>query len=112
MNSHVALNLAMLLFLPWYAILGAMFWIYPRQPRHAARRWFDATSLAVAVVAAFAGTHWGFLHASPSPGVLWKQLLATSVSYGLFLAVLALAIAVRRRWLARVEPGPDPKSGA
>jgi len=31
--------------------------------------------------------------------VMWKQVLATSVSYGLFLAVLTLAIVVRRQWL-------------
>jgi len=101
MNPLVALNLALILFLPWYLILGGLFWFYPRQPRDAARRLFDLGSLALALFAAAMGTYWGMTHADPQPGVMWKQVLATSVSYGLFLAVLTLAILVRRPWLRR-----------
>lgn len=101
MNPLVALNLALILFLPWYLILGGLFWFYPRQPRDAARRGFDLGSLALALFAAAMGTYWGMAHADPQPGVMWKQVLATSVSYGLFLAVLTLAIVVRRAWLRR-----------
>lgn len=114
MNPHIAANLALILFLPWYAILGALFWLYPRQPRHAARRVFDAASLALALLAAAIGTSWGITHANPQPGVMWKQVLATSVSYGLFLAVLAVALVVRRRWLPRATAANAPvlSSGA
>ena len=101
MNPLIAHNLAIILFLPWYAILGALFWLYPRQPRHTARRLFDATSLLLALAAAAAGAAWGIEHANPQPGVLWRQVLATSVSYGMFLGVLAVALVVRTRWLRR-----------
>lgn len=108
MNSHVAANLALILFLPWYAILGVLFWCYPRQPRHAARRLFDAASLALALLAAAVGTAWGITHANPQPGVMWKQVLATSVSYGLFLGVLTVALVVRTRWLRRAPTSDAP----
>ncbi len=99
MNPLIASNLALILFLPWYAILGALFWFYPRQPRDGARRLFDVASLALALAAAAAGTSWGLANANPQPGVMWRQVLATSVSYGLFLAMLTLALLVRRVWL-------------
>ena len=35
MNPFVELNLALILFLPWFAILGVLYWMFPRQPRHA-----------------------------------------------------------------------------
>ena len=101
MNPWLELNLAMILFLPWYAILGALFWIYPRQPRHAARHAFDVASLALATAAAVLGTWWGFRNADATWGAMWKQVLATSLSYGLFLLVLTIAIIVRQRWIAR-----------
>jgi len=110
MNPLVALNLALILFLPWYLILGGLFWFYPRQPRDAARRLFDLGSLMLALFAAAMGTYWGMTHADPQPGVMWKQVLATSVSYGLFLAVLTLAIVVRRQWLrGRTNEGATGK---
>ncbi len=34
MAPAVELNLALLLFLPWFAILGTLYWWLPRQPRH------------------------------------------------------------------------------
>ena len=51
MSPLVETNLALVLFLPWFVILGVLFWVYPRQPRDARRRVFDAVSLLVAVVA-------------------------------------------------------------
>ena len=32
---------------------------------------------------------------------MWKQVFATSVGYGVFLALLLVAFIVRRRWLVR-----------
>ena len=46
MNPLIEYNLALILFLPWFLILGALYWIYPRQPRHAARVMFDIAALA------------------------------------------------------------------
>lgn len=95
MNAQVELNLALILFLPWFAILAALYWIYPRQPRGASRRLFDTAALVLATALSAWGMHWGFLNADPDAGAIWKQVLATSVAYGLFLMVMTLAIAVR-----------------
>jgi hypothetical protein len=99
MNPTVEFNLALILFLPWFAILGALFWIYPRVPRNGARRVFDAASLLLSLAAAAGGMAWGLLTADPTAGKMWKQVLATSVAYGLFLGVMTLAAWVRHRWL-------------
>lgn len=99
MNRLVELNLALLLFLPWFAILGTLYWMYPRQPRPARRRWLDAGALALAVLAFVATMHWGHGWADRGYGRMWQQIVATSVAYGMFLGVLAVAIWLRRRWL-------------
>ncbi|HST45179.1 MAG TPA: hypothetical protein VLK29_08140, partial [Luteimonas sp.] len=85
MNPNVALNLALILFLPWFAILGTLFWIYPRAPRGAPRVLFDLASLALAVAAAALGMYWSMANADPQAGAIWKQVLASTLSYGLFL---------------------------
>jgi hypothetical protein len=95
MNEGVQLNLALILFLPWYAILGGLYWFYPRQPRTRGRRLFDVGALVLTLLASVAAMHWGFLTADTSVGVLWKQVLATSVSYGAFMAALAAAFFLR-----------------
>lgn len=101
MSPLVSLNLALILFLPWLLILGVLYWVYPRQPRHGARRWFDTLALAAALAAFVLTMHWGYRNADTSYGGMWPQILATSVSYGAFLLVLGLAFGLRRRWLAR-----------
>ena len=101
MPPQVELNLALILFIPWFSILAALFWLFPRQPRDWRRTAFDLGSLALATAAAFAGTHWGMRHADPEAAAIWKQVLATSVGYGMFLLVLVLAIAARRGVLRR-----------
>ncbi len=103
MHPQVELNLALILFLPWFTILAALFWIYPRTPRGLARRLFDGASLALALGAAAAGMYWSMANADRSVGHMWQQVLATSVSYGLFLLVLTVALVVRWRWLRRVR---------
>jgi hypothetical protein len=101
MNALVELNLAAILFAPWFLILGVLFWLYPRQPRPRGRRWFDAGSLALSLLAFVLTMHWGHGWADPGYGHMWKQIVATSASYGAFLGVLAIAFQVRRRWLRR-----------
>ena len=105
MSPNVQLNLAMILFLPWFAILGSLFWIYPRTPRTRARNAFDLASLALALVAAVLGTWWSFANADLSVGTLWRQLLASTISYGLFLGVMVLALWVRHRWITHPRGG-------
>lgn len=101
MSPQVELNLALILFIPWFSILAALFWLFPSQPRDWRRRVFDLASLALATVGAVAGTHWGMGHADPGANAIWKQVLATSVGYGMFLLVLVFAIAARRVVLRR-----------
>jgi hypothetical protein len=102
MNPLVELNLAAILFAPWFAILAVLYWLYPRQPRTAARRWFDAGALVLAVLVFFAALHWAQGWADRGYGRMWQQIVGTSVSYGAFLAVLTIAFFWRRRWLRRV----------
>ena len=99
MNPLVELNLALILFLPWFTILAVLFWKFPRAPRGWARTLFDSTSLLLAVVAAAVGMYWSMANADPTFGHMWQQVLATSVSYGLFLLVVTVALLVRGRWL-------------
>lgn len=109
MNPLVELNLALILFTPWFAILGGLYWIYPRRPIRAGRRRFDLASLALALVAAVVGMYWSMENADARFGHMWAQVLASSVSYGAFLLVMTLAFFVRRRWLASA---PDPLTAA
>ena len=99
MNPLIEYNLALILFLPWFLILGALYWIYPRQPRHAARVMFDIAALALSVVAFVASIHWSHDNASGGHGRIWPQVLAGSLGYGVWLAGVTLACLVRRGWL-------------
>ena len=91
--------LALLLFLPWFAVLGSLFWYYPRQPRTRRRRWTDAAWLAAALLASGVAVSIG--HASAGgfagAGPIWAQVLAVLYGYGAFLAVLVLGLWLRRR---------------
>lgn len=105
MNPLVEANLALILFLPWFLILGALYWIYPRQPRTAGRRLFDVAALALSLVAFMASVHWAFGMVDPAQGKMWQQIVVTSVGYGVFLLVLALAVLLRRRvWRVGAVP--------
>lgn len=99
MNETVQINLALILFLPWYVILAVLYWMYPRQPRTLARWLFDVASLTAATAATVASMHWSFLSADTSVDRMWPQVLATSVSYGVFLAVMTAAFFLRRQWI-------------
>lgn len=101
MNAAVQLNLALILFLPWFLILGALYWLFPRQPRNAARIAFDLAALALSVVAFVVAIHWSQDIADTRYGRMWPQVLATSVGYGVFLAIMTAAFLVRRAWLRR-----------
>lgn len=96
--------LALILFLPWFAILSALFWIYPRQPRGRARRLFDALALLLSVLVFLLALLWSFEQADRSHGHLWPQILATSVGYGAYLAVMGAAFFFRRAWFKRQPP--------
>jgi len=94
--------LSLLLFLPWFALLGTLYWCYPRTPRPLARRVFDAVVLLAALALSIGGMHWGYGAgaADTRGGPIWRQVLAVLYAYGAFLAVLAVAIPLRMRLLA------------
>ncbi len=95
--------LSLLLFLPWFVLLGALYWLFPRQPRDAARRAFDAIALLLAFVLSIAAMLWGH-HigvVQSDAGPIWRQVLAVLYAYGAFLAVLVGAILLRTPWLAQ-----------
>ena len=97
MNQLSAMpDLALILFAPWFLILSVLYWLYPRQPRNAKRRWFDAVALAVALLAFIATLHWSHAYADRQYGAMWPQILATSAGYGVYLLVLTAAVFIRR----------------
>jgi hypothetical protein len=119
MNETIQLNLAFILFLPWYVILAALYWAFPRRPRTLARWGFDVASLTLASLATIASTQWSYRHADSSIDAIWPQVLATAVSYGVFLGVMTAACLLRRHYIvaphaARVaRDAPNPSlSGA
>ena len=99
MNPLVELNLPLVLFLPWFEILGPLYWLFPRQPRNAAGRLFDVAALVVVSIAIVLSVHWAHANADPAYGKMWRQILATAVGYGVFLMALATAFLVRGKWL-------------
>jgi hypothetical protein len=96
MNPLVELNLALILFLPWYLILGVLFWRYRPRPVSTRGRLFDAAALLLALLAAAIGGWWSFRHADAAAGAIWRQVLASVVGYGMFLLVLTIAFLGRR----------------
>lgn len=112
MSPLFALNLSLLLLLPWYLVLGAVFWRTRRKPATAAQRAFDAASLLLALLLAALGGYWSLASADPAAGAIWKQVLASLVGYGLFLLVLALAFGLRARAASRMDSAPSRRATA
>lgn len=101
MSPLVELNLSLILFLPWFAILAWLYWWFPRQPRTTARIGYDSAALGLAIAAFVVSIHWSHANADPLYGKLWQQILATALGYGVFLITLALAVGIRALWLRR-----------
>jgi hypothetical protein len=103
MSSQVQLHLALILFLPWFAILGGLYWFYPRTPRTHARRMFDIAALLIAIAAFVVTIRWGHAIAEPTgtAGNIWRQVVATASGYVVFLALMTAAWFLRRRLLLR-----------
>ena len=69
-----------------------------------------SVGVVVATVAAAAGMYWSFYNADPHAGAIWKQVLASSVSYGMFLLVMTIAILMRWKLLrTALAPPPAPR---
>lgn len=95
MSPAVELNLALILFLPWFLVLGVLFWVYPRQPRGGARRAYDIAAMLLALAAFVYSLHWASDVADPDYGRMWAQILATAIGYGVYLAVMTVAFFLR-----------------
>ena len=89
--------LSLLLFLPWFVVLGGLYGWFPRQPRGRKRRWFDAAVLLLALIASIAAMHHGYAlgMADVHAGAIWKQVLSVLYAYGAFLAIITAAVLLR-----------------
>jgi hypothetical protein len=90
--------LALILFAPWFALLGWVYWVFPRS--HAvtpARRRFDIAVLAIALAATIGAMLGAYRMPWADTGSLWPQVIATLAAYHAFLLVLAVGWFVRGR---------------
>ena len=101
MPGHIPIDLAFILFLPAFCLVGTLYWLYPRAPRGNMRRIADLAVLALAVIASIGAMRWGFRSANGVGGNVWKQVLATLLAYGCFLTVLGTGALLRSFWLRR-----------
>jgi len=104
MNATVELTLSLILFLPWFLVISALFWLFPRKPRPAWRNGFNLVAVLVATALSYYAMRWGFLNADPDAGAIWKQVLACLAAYGAFLAVIGVAFVVRKLLLGKAAP--------
>lgn len=93
--------LAITLLAPWFIVLGGVFWAFPRGVRTRARNAFDAIALLLAGGGSFAGMNWAYRSANTDVGAQWRQIFAALVAYGVFLAVMTAALALRMALLRR-----------
>ncbi len=100
MHPLVETGLAFILFLPTFAILGVLYWVYPRQPRNRARTLADVAVLIGAAAISIWAMRWGFAAVAGSAGHMWQQIIATLMAYGVFLTSMLVATLVRA-WLLR-----------
>lgn len=101
MNAFFETGLAFLLFLPTFAIVGALYCALPRRPRPALRWALDLAVLALAAALSIVAMRWGLHAGSGRGGAMWKQVVATLCAYGAFLGTLGLALPLRAAWLRR-----------
>jgi TRAP-type C4-dicarboxylate transport system permease small subunit len=102
MNSPFEIGLAFILFFPVFCIIGVLYCAFPRRPRGGMRLLGDLLVLIVAAVLSIFAMRWGFHAAVGIAGPLWKQIVATLLAYGMFLAVVCLALPIRAAWFRRV----------
>ena len=89
--------LALLLFLPTFAIFVWLYWSFPRRlPKTAARRRFDLVAVLLASLLSTLALGWAYEHDFGAFGPIFKQVAATLAAYHVFPVVLAIAWFVRR----------------
>ena len=94
--------LALILFAPWFAIIGWVYWNYPKSHVVSpSRRRLDVGALLLAVALSAAAMHWSYFLPFENAGPIWSQVIATLAGYHAFLIVLAIALAWRSRQFKR-----------
>jgi hypothetical protein len=96
--------LALVLFAPWFALLGWVYWAFPRT--HVvtpARRRFDVAVLALALAATIAAMLGAYRMPWANTGSLWPQVVATLAAYHAFLLMLVVGWVVRGRRFRRPD---------
>ena len=68
----------MILFAPWFVILGVLYWLYPRQPRPPGAG--RSTAALAARPCVRSSLHWAQGWADRGYGRMWQQIVGTSVS--------------------------------
>jgi len=106
MQTVFGATLAFFLFLPVFAILGALYCAFPRQPRGGVRWLTDLAALALAAAISLFSMRWGFALATGVAGPIWKQILATLLAYAAFLASMGVALVLRAAWFRRNARAP------
>lgn len=90
--------LALILFLPWFAVIGWVYWLLPREsPRSTTRSRIDAIALIIAFTLSALGMWFGMRADVSAVHPIWKQVLACLYAYGAFTGVLTIAAMVRSR---------------
>jgi hypothetical protein len=90
--------LALILFAPWFAILGWVYWKYPKSHVvSSSRRRLDIGALLLAVALSAAAMRWSYFLPFENAGPIWPQVIATLAGYHVFLLVLLIAYLIRRR---------------
>ncbi len=95
MNPTVESVLAFILFFPVFAIIAVLYCVYPRSPRSALRLFMDLVVLVVAAWLSILAMRWGFAAATGVAGQLWRQIVASLLAYGVFLAIVCIALPLR-----------------
>lgn len=102
--------LALILFVPTFAILAWLYWSFPRGlPRSTARRRFDLAAIAVALVLTVLALEAAIETRFPGTGPIWPQVFAVLAVYHVFPLVLAAAWWWRRRRFPAIAADTHPR---
>ena len=101
--------LALILFVPTFAILAWLYWQFPRDlARTAARRRFDLAAIALASGSTVLALEWAMSIHFPGTGPIWPQVFAVLAVYHVFPLLLALAWWWRGRRFPRHAAATHP----
>jgi hypothetical protein len=90
--------LALVLFAPWFAILGWFYWAYPKSHVVSpARRRFDVAVLAAALAGSIGAMLVAYRMTWEGTGSMWPQVIATLAAYHAFLLVIVAGWLLRGR---------------